>query len=520
MGEKELFLRMVLAMVLGIAVLLAFEKLWLRPGPKPPAPKEEALKPMEVMPEKGPEGEMLEEVVVDTPLYRATFVPYGGRLKGFSLKRYMDKVEPHPFAKWVQGLVKKVTGKKAEYTPPRPVELVTTGEPGLLPLGTAFSGIPYDEGLPWSIEPPRPLPDGSLLLKMHWEGNGIRLEKSLRFLPKSYLIELTLRGTRPFGVGVGWIGRTDLQKSYYGFYGPVFYAHGGRTKVKPKGLKDEKEVGEVEWFAFDQDYFASVIKPEGKGLLRLGRAKEDVVYGYLFAPREGEEFRFWVFLGPKDPEELKKLSKNATKVIDYGTFGFIAVPILKLMKLTHKVTGNYGLDIVLLAFFIKLVFLYPTQKSYQAMKEMQKLAPELRLLQKKYKDDPERLRREIMELYRRRKVNPFSGCLPLLLQLPVFFALYRAFMTSIDLRHAPFVLWIRDLSSKDPTYISPLLMGFTMWLQQKLTPFQGDPQQQKLMLFMPLIFTVLFLTFPSGLVLYWLTSNVLGIVHQLWFLRR
>lgn len=520
MEEKELFLRMILAIVLGLVVLVAFEKLWLRPRPTPPPAQREAPWSVEVMPQRGPERKGLEEVVVDTPLYRATFVPYGGRLKGFSLKRYMDKVEPHPFTKWIHGLFRRITGKKTEDAPPKPVELVTTQEPQLLPLGTTFSGIPYDEGIPWSIEVPKTLPDGSLLLEMYWEGNGVKLYKSFRFLPDSYVLEVTLKGTRPFSAALGWIGRTDLQKSYYGFYGPVFYAHGERTKVKPKGLKEEKEAKGVEWFAFDQDYFASILKPEGEGMLKLGRVKEGVVYGYLFAPVEGEEFRFRVFLGPKDPQELKRLCKSATKVIDYGTFGFIAVPILKLMKFTHKVTGNYGLDIVLLAFLIKLIFLYPTQKSYQAMKEMQKLAPELKLLQKKYKGDPERLRREIMELYRRRRVNPFSGCLPLLLQLPVFFALYRALLTSIDLRHAPFVLWIRDLSSKDPTYISPLLMGFTMFLQQKLTPSQGDPQQQKVMLFMPLIFTVLFLTFPSGLVLYWLTSNVLSIVHQLWLLRR
>lgn len=520
MEERELLLRMILAIVLGIVVLVVFEKLWLRPRPTPPQPQQEVSRSVEVIPQRAAENSGLEEVVVDTPLYRASFVPYGGRLKAFSLKRYKDKVEPHPFTRWVQGLFRKIRGKKTDDTPPRPVELVTTEEPELLPLGTAFSGVPYDERIPWSIERPKALSDGSLLLDMYWEANGVRLEKHYRFFPQSYLVEVTVKGTRPFGVGLGWIGRTDLQKSYYGFYGPLFYAHGERTKVKPKGLKEEKEAKGVEWFAFDQDYFASMIKPEGEGLLRLGRVGDKVVYGYLFAQGEGEEFKFKLFLGPKDPDELRKLCKSATKVIDYGTFGFIAVPILKLIKLTHKVTGNYGLDIVLLALLIKLVFLYPTQKSYQAMKEMQKLAPELKLLQKKYKDDPERLRREIMELYRRRRVNPFSGCLPLLLQLPVFFALYRALLTSIDLRHAPFVLWIRDLSSKDPTYISPLLMGFTMFLQQKLTPSQGDPQQQKVMLFMPLIFTVLFLTFPSGLVLYWLTSNVLSIIHQLWLLRR
>ena len=166
------------------------------------------------------------------------------------------------------------------------------------------------------------------------------------------------------------------------------------------------------------------------------------------------EYRFNLFLGPKVPELLSGVHPTAKKAIDYGTFGVIAVPILKVIKFTHKFTGNYGIDIILLALLLKIIFLPLTQKSQKAMKEMQKLGPEIKRLQQKYKDDKERLNRELMELYRRRRVNPFSGCLPLLLQLPVFFALYRALLVSIDLRHAPFVLWIRDLSDKDPTYIT------------------------------------------------------------------
>jgi YidC/Oxa1 family membrane protein insertase len=154
------------------------------------------------------------------------------------------------------------------------------------------------------------------------------------------------------------------------------------------------------------------------------------------------------------------------------------------------------------------------------MKEMQKLQPEVKRLQQKFKDDKQALNREIMELYKRRKVNPLGGCLPMLLQLPVFFALYRAFLDAIELRHSPFIFWIRDLADKDPTYITPLLMGATMYVQQKMTTVSADPAQMKMMSLMPIFFTFIFLSFPSGLVLYWLVTNVLAIGHQLYINRK
>ncbi|MCA9773862.1 MAG: membrane protein insertase YidC, partial [Myxococcales bacterium] len=174
----------------------------------------------------------------------------------------------------------------------------------------------------------------------------------------------------------------------------------------------------------------------------------------------------------------------------------------------------WGLAIILLTIVVKGLFYPLTHKSYTSMKAMQKLQPEMKRLKERLKDNKEELNRELMELYRRHKVNPFAGCFPIVLQIPVFFGLYRALLNSIELRHAPFGLWIHDLSMKDPYYITPVIMGVTMFLQQKMTPSTMDPAQARIMQFMPLLFTFMFLQFPSGLVIYWLVSNVLSIVQQ------
>jgi len=185
------------------------------------------------------------------------------------------------------------------------------------------------------------------------------------------------------------------------------------------------------------------------------------------------------------------------------------------------VTGNYGVDIILLTGLVRLATIPLTQKSFRSMKEMQKLQPQLKRLQQQYKDDQTRLQKEMMELYQRHKVNPFSGCAPMILQIPIFVGLYNALLHAIELRHAPFALWITDLSAPERLMIAGLgipvltiLMGGTMILQQWLTPAQGDPTQRQMMMVMPIVFTFMFINFPSGLVLYWLVSNVLGIAQQ------
>jgi len=235
-----------------------------------------------------------------------------------------------------------------------------------------------------------------------------------------------------------------------------------------------------------------------------------------FSLQPGGAFRgnYRVYLGPKVTDPLKELGVGAEGLIDFGFFTVVAKPLLWFLKTTHTVTKNFGIDILILSILIKIIFLPLTQISMKSMKEMQKVQPEMKRLKEQFKNDKARVQQEIMLLYKRRKINPMSGCLPMLVQIPVFIALYNALQNSIEMRHAPFLFWIRDLSAKDPIYITPIIMGATMVLQQKMTPTAADPAQARIFMLMPIMFTFLFLNFPSGLVLYWMVTNILSIAHQ------
>ena len=234
------------------------------------------------------------------------------------------------------------------------------------------------------------------------------------------------------------------------------------------------------------------------------------------------------WLGPKSRDLLDAAPNDLKSSVDMGIFTFLAVPLLKLLTWFEGFLGNWGLAIILLTILIKIVFWPLSRKSFKSMEQMKKLQPRMKQLQEKYKNDKEALSREMMQLYKTYGVNPMGGCLPILIQLPVFVALYQALLNCIELRHASFItylpgtdlLWLADLSVKDPFYITPLVMGATMFLQQWLSPAMGDPQQRKIMMIMPVVFTVMFINFPSGLVLYWLCNNILSIIQQSWTLHR
>ena len=207
-------------------------------------------------------------------------------------------------------------------------------------------------------------------------------------------------------------------------------------------------------------------------------------------------------------------------------FWFVAIPLLRALRVLHVITHNYGIAIIVLTALVKIVTAPLTRTTFRNMREMQKIQPQMAKLRERFKDDQTALQKEMMELYRRHRVNPFSGCLPMVLQIPIFIGLYNALSHAIELRHAPFMLWINDLSAPDrlmigsvPVPVLTLLMGASMFLQQWLTPQQGDPTQQRMMMFMPLVFTFMFINFPAGLVLYWLVNNVLTIAQQYWMMR-
>lgn len=237
------------------------------------------------------------------------------------------------------------------------------------------------------------------------------------------------------------------------------------------------------------------------------------------SPGEKTETSAKFYSGPSIPENLKQVAPGLDLTVDYGWFWFISVIIFWMMKKIYDVVGNWGWSIVIVTFIIKLMFYQLSAKSYRSMSMLKKLQPKLEALKERYGEDKQKFTQATLELYKKEKVNPMSGCLPILVQIPVFFALYWVLVESVYLRQAPFILWIHDLSTKDPFYVLPVLMGLSMFLQQKLSPPPPDPTQAKVMMLMPVVFTALFINFPAGLMLYWFVNNTLSVLQQ-WYIMR
>jgi YidC/Oxa1 family membrane protein insertase len=381
--------------------------------------------------------------------------------------------------------------------------------------------------------------------------NGLKIVKRFKFSSDGYTINLEVEAQNSSSkeitnqLGLEWIGEIELarlakeenkdfglkysflrnqkvEKKEFGgarTSGCVPSCGTRKTTVEPF---ETVERGDIKWFSFGGEYFTALLIPPPSKEISLsvkGSEKEllraDFMTPSISVPPQGKvNATYRIYLGPKDEDRLKSLGVGAEKLTDFGFFTIVAKPLLWFIRVTHKVTGNYGIDIIIISILIKIIFLPLTQISMKSMKEMQKVQPEMSRLKEQYKNDKARLQQEIMLLYKRRKINPMSGCLPMLIQIPVFIALYNALQNGIEMRHAPFFLWIVDLSAKDPIYITPIIMGATMFIQQKMTPSAADPAQAKMFLLMPVMFTFLFLNFPSGLVLYWLVNNVLSIAHQ------
>jgi len=311
---------------------------------------------------------------------------------------------------------------------------------------------------------------------------------------------------------------------------PRSYVSGKVLHEAPKKPGESQvEQGQVAWTALADTYFAAVLMPKepASDAVIARRLEGDTLQVGLRTPLTQDRARqtVRVYVGPKSQPLLEAAEPSLDKLIDLGFFSPLARPMLQFLRLLNGLVHNYGVTIMLATILIKIAFWPLTQTSYKSMQAMQKLQPKLKELQVVYKDDKQGLNRAMMQLYREHKVNPMGGCLPMVLQIPVFFAFYNALLYAIELRHAPFVCWetelwwigrgICDLSVYDPSYVTPVLMGITMFVQQKMTPTTGDPTQAKIMQFMPLIFLMFFLKAPAGLVIYWLVNNVLSIAQQL-----
>lgn len=360
--------------------------------------------------------------------------------------------------------------------------------------------------------------------------NDIIVTKTYTFYPDSYSFDLNIRITNSSSVPVS--GRSNLslvsawdkdsKSAMYTFVGPVTYDGDKLQEDKPAKLEESPKIykNKIVWSGYSSKYFLNAIDPynsseqvfisTGDGFVENKFTSELIT---LLSDQE-ISLNYTSYFGPKDDKFLLAAGHQFDDVINYGFFHPLSKPLMVVLKFFYNYIGNYGFAIILLTVCIKLIFWPLTQKSYKSMKGMQKLQPEMKKLREKYGSDKQKLNQEMMSFYKENKVNPMGGCLPMIIQIPVFFALYRVLLGSIELRHAPFMLWITDLSAKDPYYVTPLIMGVTMFLQQKMTPTNMDPTQEKIMLMMPVVFTFMFLNFPAGLVLYWLTNNLLTILQQ------
>ena len=319
------------------------------------------------------------------------------------------------------------------------------------------------------------------------------------------------------------VGRSFTSVDSYSFTGPVLYDGDQFEKLDVDDLADEPISQSLAggWHASIQHHFlaAAVPPPADEAHYQASARGGEYVLSAVtnlveVVPGERREFPFTLFVGPKLQEQLAEAGPRLELTVDYGIFTFLALPLFWVLDKIHGVVGNWGWSIVITTLLIKLAFYKLTETSGRSMAKMRKLQPRMKVLQETYKDNREQLSRHMMELYKREKVNPAAGCLPILIQMPFFFAFYWVLIESVELRQAPFMLWINDLSARDPFFVLPLLMGAAMLMQTRLNPAPPDPMQARIMQIMPVVFTVFFAFFPAGLVLYWLTNTGLSILQQ------
>jgi YidC/Oxa1 family membrane protein insertase len=374
---------------------------------------------------------------------------------------------------------------------------------------------------------------------------GVTIEKKFSFSPESYMIDLNVTIKNLSGetlrdsIVLSLAQPAEVKQSRYGFTGPSALINNKLKQVKTKKIKDKNiYTGNIKWVAVQNRYFMSAIIPDDPVNGGMHLYVDDKVLTNRYVRPEmvmdsgtQHALKYKLFFGPKSMRILKGLDYDLVKAVHFGMFDIIAKPCVWIMNFIYDhFIPNYGVAIIMLTLFTKIILWPLGNKSYKSMAEMKKIQPLMAEIKEKYKDDKKRMNEEVMGLYKTYKVNPMGGCLPMLAQIPIFFALYRMLYEAIELRHAPFFWWINDLSAPDrlfrfdisipfmqPPYGIPVLtiiMGASMFLQQKMSPPMGDAAQAKMMMLMPLVFTVMFINFSSGLVLYWLVNNIISMSQQ------
>ncbi len=533
--------RALITIALSVAILMIYQYFFV-PAP-PPVPEQAPVATLAAKAEApkappaptvsqaagGPQGlpaRAGREIPVETDLYKAVVAEANGVIKSFQLKRYRETLDHQSALK----------------------ELVRTTPAQGLPLFFSWGVEPgRADHLVYTADAAKVTVTGDAAQTLTMTGtlpSGLVIERRYTFRKDDYRIGLTVtvrnRSDAPLH-GAPYLAMVNRpftdQESQFLFQGPAAYMGGVLHELKLKDIQKaggSSLTGSVRWVAYEDTYFMTSIVPQemSQATAHFSVTDESKVTSVLagaadtIAPQASKEYKYTLYFGPKELKLLKTLGSDLERAVDFGWFDVIARPTLYLLNFLYKFVGNYGLAIILVTVLIKLLFWPISQKGMESMKTMQKIQPKMAKMREKYKDDKVRQQQEMMKLYQTYKVNPLGGCLPMVLQIPVFFALYKVLLQSIELRHAPFMLWITDLAAPDRLYIGfdipwlhgipvlTLLMGGTMFLQQKMTPTTGDPTQAKIMLFMPVIFTFMFLNFASGLVLYWLVNNLLTIGQQ------
>ncbi len=542
--------RAILAIVLAFFILLGYQYLFVAPEQKQEQPAVEKtaetapakIPAREVQPAPAPaetaetlEPEQFEQpanvpvqkgrdIVVETNKYRAVISETGGGVKSFKLKKYLETADPDSALK----------------------ELISTESYRDLPLYFSWGVEPKRAQIPLFTADHESLKveDGeSRTLTMTAQlSSGLQMIRRMTFDPDRYMIDMTvdienfsatpLQGSPYLSLTNRPFGATSQR---YLFSGTAALIDGKLQEIKPKDLEKASQTlqGDITWAAFEGTYFMTGVVPENQSSQTLKLSAEgEIVHTLLLSPEEiipvagHQQYNYQVYFGPKRITTLRAAGHDLERIINFGWFDKIARPALYLLNFFYSYVGNYGVAIILVTVLIKLLFWPIAQKGLKSMKNMQKIQPKMAKLKEKYKNDSARLNQEMMNLYKTYKVNPLGGCLPMVLQIPVFFGLYKVLLQAIELRHAPFMLWINDLSAPDRLMIGvdipflggipvlTLLMGASMFLQQRMTPTPVDSTQAKIMMFLPVIFTFMFLNFASGLVLYWLVNNLLSIAQQ------
>jgi len=382
--------------------------------------------------------------------------------------------------------------------------------------------------------------EDSLVVPLHWQtDNGLRITKTYRFKRDSYLVEVDYQIENSSGETFSAYPYAQFNRVrppedsgfIYTYTGAVFSSEGFEyEKVDFDDLDDNafnRTAGDG-WTAMIQHYFVAALIPNthDEEVSFYGRSINDHNYTAGFRmpavsvqSGDTQQANYSMYLGPKEHQRLEVVTDNLDLTVDYGMLTIISQPLFTVMEWIHKLTNNWGWSIVFLTVLIKLAFYRLSAASYRSMASMRKLTPKLASLKERFGDDKQKFNKAMMDLYRTEKINPLGGCLPILVQMPVFLAFYWVLVESVELRQADFIWWLNDLTAMDPYFILPVIFGISMWFQQRLNPAPQDPAQAMVMKAFPVIFTVFFAFFPSGLVLYWVVNNVLSIAQQ-WHITR